>query len=116
MSTSILNDAVSVNIQAAKRTVSMYKAQTLAEAMDATEGTYYSIDIEIIGQPMLMYGYLRRKENGVIEGLPMTCDFSDPTPDAWEVLDWNDWVVLAPGTPVEFVCAPEDVAVYRAVL
>jgi len=46
----------------------------------------------------------------------MTRDFTDPGPDNWEVLDWNDYVVIDGGAPVEFVFTSEDSASYRAVL
>ncbi len=116
MATSLLKDAVQANINAGKRALRMATAKTLKEAMQATESTIYTLYIEIIGNPLLMYGYLRRNARGQIEGLPMTRDFTDPGPDNWEVLDWNDYVVIDGGAPVEFVFTSEDSATYRAVL
>lgn len=116
MATNLLKDAVQANIDASKRSLRMATAKTLEEAMLATESTIYTLYIEIIGSPLLMYGYLRRNASGQIEGLPMTRDFSDPGPDNWEVLDWHDYVVIDGSAPVEFVFTCEDSTSYRAVL
>lgn len=110
----LLIEAVEQNIRAALRTLYTRSACTLAEALDAVQGTYYDIFLQISGQDDRSIGYVNQDENG-ITGLEMRRPEGE-TGDSWEVVDWDVKTLLAGNTPVKYLAAGEDTLLYLAEL